>query len=213
MKYLHIVALILSALVLTCCTTKEEQITEQYINANLEELFAGTNSSVKVSNWNKHPIDTISKGEIYQYYIRKLHSEAEYNKELRDICTRLLDSYQGIITSSRRLGVSYAWILDDMREAERNYTKHNGKYRNALRQIEELESKTDGDEIFIFAYPFSVILTSHDEFLEQDITSTLSCYSYMSVRDGVVIAILFGEEYIRDLSRIDLSLLIDEEDW
>lgn len=213
MKCRNIFILIILALTLVCCSSKEQQITEEYINANLEELFAGTNCSVKVLNWNKQPIDTITKGDLYRYYIRKLHGDAEYNKELRDICTRLLDSYQGIITSSRRLGVSYAWILDDMREAERNYTKHNGIYRNALRQIEELESKTDGDEIFIFAYPFSVILTSHDEFLEQDITSTLSCYSYMSVRDEVVIAILFGEEYIRDLSRIDLSLLIDEEDW
>ena len=213
MKNRYLYVLVISAFVLTCCTSKEEQITEQYINANLEELFAGTNSSVKVSNWNKHPIDTITKDDIYRYYIRKLRSEAEYNKELRDICTRLLDSYQGIITSSRRLGVSYAWILDDKREAERNYAKHNGIYRNALRLIEELESKTDGDEIFIFAYPFSVTLTTHDEFLEEDVTSTISCYSYMSVANEDVIAILIGEEYERDLSKIDLSLLLDEEDW
>ena len=213
MKYRSLIALILFTLLLTCCTSKEEQVTEQYINANIEELFANTDCSVKVSNWNKHPIDTITKDDIYRYYIRKLRSEAEYNKELRDICTRLLDSYQGIITSSRRLGVSYAWILDDKEEAEHNYAKHNGIYRNALRQLEELEEKTDGDEILLLAYPFSITLTSHDEFLEQDVTSQVSCYSYIKIATDEVITILLGDEYERDLSRIPLTLVLDKEDW
>ncbi len=213
MNFRYLFALVISAFWLTSCTSKEEQITAQYINANLEELFTDPNCSVKVSNWNKHPIDTIIKGEIYRYYIRKLHNEAEYNEELRDICTRLLESYQGIITSSKRLGASYAWILDDKRETERNYAKHNEIYLNAIRQIEELESKTDGNELFILAYPFSVSHTTYDEFLEEDITSQVSCFSYMNVATDEVIAILIGDEYERDLSKIPLSLVLDEENW
>ena len=212
MKCRNIFILIILALTLVCCSSKEQQITEEYINANLEELFAGTNCSVKVLNWNKQPIDTITKGDLYRYYIRKLHGDAEYNKELRDICTRLLDSYQGIIKSSRRLGVSYAWILDDKREAEQNYAKHNSIYLNALRLIDVLESKTDGDEFFVFAYPFVAKATYRDEENKKDETVDISCYSYMSVANEDVIAILFGEEYERDLSRIDLSLLLDEDE-
>ena len=203
---------ILLILTLVCCTSKEEQITEQYINANLEELFAGTDCSVKVTNWNKHPIDTITRGEIYRYYIRQLHNEAEYNKELRDICTRLMDSYQGIITSSRRLGVSYTWILDDKREAERNYSKHNRIYHNALKLIEELESKIDGDELFIFAYPFQTKVTFLDENATSKEPIEISCFSYMTIAQDEAVAILFGDEYERDLSRIPLSLVLDEED-
>ena len=212
MKFHNIFVLILCALSLLCCTSKEEQITEQYINANLEELFAGTDCSIKVTNWNKHPIDTITKGEIYRYYIRQLHNEAEYNKELRDICTRLLDSYQGIITSSRRLGVSYAWILDDKREAERNYSKHNRIYHNALQLLKELESKTDGDELFVFAYPFQTKVSLLDENATSKERIELSCFSYMTIAQDEVVAILFGDEYERDLSKIPLSLVLDEQD-
>lgn len=132
MKYRSIIALFLFALLLTCCTSKEEQVTEQYINANLEELFANTDCSVKVSNWNKHPIDTITKDDIYRYYIRKLRGEAEYNRKLRDVCGDLISSCQDIIRHSRNLGVSYSWILDDKRKAERDYSKHNKLYLEAL---------------------------------------------------------------------------------
>lgn len=212
MKGRNILLSLVLAFTLVCCTSKEEQITEQYINANLEELFAGTDCSVKVSNWNKHPIDTITKGEIYRYYIRQLHNEAEYNKELRDICTRLLDSYQGIINSSRRLGLSYTWILDDKREAEHNYSKHNRIYHNALRLEEELESKTDGDELFIFAYPFQTKVTFGDEDSKSKEPIEISCFSYMTIAQDEVVAILFRDEYERDLSRIPLSLVLDEQD-
>ena len=56
-------------------------------------------------------------------------------------------------------------------------------------------------------------LTTHDEFLEQDVTSQLSCYSYIKIATDEVIAILFGDEYERDLSMIPLSLVLDDEDW
>lgn len=213
MKYRSIIALFLFALLLTCCTSKEEQVTEQYINVNLEELFANTDCSVKVSNWNKHPIDTITKDDIYRYYIRKLRGEAEYNRKLRDVCGDLISSCQDIIRHSRNLGVSYSWILDDKRKAERDYSKHNKLYLEALKSVEALEMKVDGDELFILAYPFSVTLTTHDGFLEQDVTSQVSCYSYIKIATDEVIAILFGDEYERDLSMIPLSLVLDEEDW
>ena len=213
MKSRHLFSLVIFALVLISCTSREEQITEQYINAYLEELFANSNCSVKVSKWNKHPIDTITKEDIYSYYIRKLRSEAEYNRKLRDVCEDLISSCQDIIRHSRNLGVSYSWILDDKCKAERDYSKHNKLYHEAVKSIEELEMKVDGDDLFIFTYPFTVSITTHDEFLEQNVTSQVSCYSYIKAATDEVVAILFGDEYERDLSRIDLSLLLDDEDW
>lgn len=212
MKVKNIIYLFLISLFLVNCSSQEEQITEKYINENLEELFANSNCSVKISNWKKHPIDTITKGEIYDYYIFKFRRKAEYSRELRDASLRVVNSIDGVIRSSRRCGVSYNWILPDKRKAENDYYHYSEEYNNLRELIEFLQDKTDREEVFIYVYPFLTELSSVDEFTEEKISATISCYSYIASTSGEVITILFGDEYERDLSRVDITLLLNENE-
>lgn len=196
--------LVVCVILLTACGNPQQKVTEKWLKNNGEIVMGKTaaavlgikmNVSSKITNWEDHPIDTITYADFLidwdidveeRVYISMLQ---ESTKHWRNVSTYL----------------SYRW--DNMAEEERYsaefYSKAAKQHKANIDSLKALTLLPENKVPLYYVYQFTQTVKTKNMATGKYEKSEYPCYSYINVKTGEVAKVdESGKEYKMSVNKL-----------